>query len=263
MAYNDYWMLQRWAHVMEEAGGRGGFLGEMIAAANEPLNKYFEQGEPPGVRLFRDAQESSGPTLVKYSRRDFIERMYRFGEIRIAPASSYSDGSLLNAQQDLEVQREFVIPTAKLFTKGFRHAEIEGRTYSIVHGDVSIVERMEDYYVYCLCREVDRRLPTDFKADAALVIHDRRKFQRLFFKALRERLGNWDMRNGEVTYFDPYTDYKRHRVLEMCKHFRFNYQKEFRILARPKRPNTIELEPFFIKLGNLEGVATPYFEKLD
>lgn len=162
MMHNDAWMVQRWAHVMEEAGARGGFVGEMIAAANDPLKKYFENGQPSGVKLFEGLNGKHGQALVKYSRREFIERMHRLGEIRIAPASTYSDGSLLSAQQDFEVQRKFIIPTAEMHIKGFRHAKIEGVTYDISSGDVEIVEEMKDYFVYCLCREVDRRLPTDF-----------------------------------------------------------------------------------------------------
>lgn len=259
MMHNDAWIMQRWAHVMEEASARGGFLDEMIASSMEPLKKYFENGQPRGVKLFEGLNGKHGQALVKYSRREFIERMHRLGEIRIAPASTFSDGSLLSAQRDFEVLREFIIPTAEMYIKGFRHAEIEGVTYDISSSDVEIVEEMKDYFVYCLCREVDRRLPTDFKADAALVIHDRRAFQLRFFDALRERLRGWDMQNGEVTYFDPYTDYRRNKVLEITKHFRFHYQKEFRLLARPKRKLTHDLEPFFITLGSLEGFSTPFY----
>lgn len=256
---NNNWLMQRWAHVMEEAGTRGGFNGELLSSANEPLRKYFENGRAPGVELFRDFKNAPKAPLVKYSRREFVESMYRFGEIRVAPASEYASGSLLDAQRDLEVQREFIIPTAKLIAKGYTQADIEGQQYNIAEGDVSIVEETENYYVFCLCREVDRRLPSDFNADAALVIHDATAFQRLFFDALRERLGNWEMRNGHVTYYDPYSDYKRHRVLEMTKHFKFHYQKEFRLLARPKRQLQYQLEPFFLRLGSLENLATPYY----
>jgi len=259
MMHNDSWMFQRWSHVIEEAGTRGGFLNEMIAAANEPLNKYYEHGQPFGVKFLEGLTKEHSGAIVKYSRRDFIERMYRFGEIRLAPASTYSDGNLLTAQQDLELRREFIIPTAEMFVNGFRHAKIEGVVHDISSGDVKISEEMEDYYVYCLCREVDRRLPTDFKADAALVIRDRRAFQRRFFDALRDKFRGWDFRNGEVTYFDPYTDYRRNKVLEMTKHFRFHYQKEFRLLVRPRRKMMHELEPFIISIGSLEDISTPVY----
>lgn len=256
---NDAWMFQRWSHLLDEHGTRGGFTGEMIAAAKAPLEQYFENGEPAGVRLFRDLTRNGKSGLVKFSRREFIESMHKHGRIRIAPASAYADGNLLHAQHDLEVQREFMIPTAKMALKGYRHANIEGNIYDISQGDVRIVEAVPNYYVYCMCREIDRRLPTDFAVDAALEIHDTRQFQRRFFDALREKLKGWDFRNGEVVYYDPYTDYKRNRVLEMTKHLKFYYQKEFRILARPKRAVVYDLEPFFIEIGSLEDISTPYF----
>jgi hypothetical protein len=259
MMHNDAWILQRWAHLVEELSTRGGFTGEMLNAANEPLHKYFARGIPPGVVLFRGGTPLKSKALVKYSKRDFIEKMHRTGEIRLAPASYYASGSLLNAQQDLEVQRQFTIPTGIFFNKGYSHMNVEGKTYNIAQGDITINERIEDYFLYCMCREIDRRLPTDFEADAALVIHDPSKFQRLFFDALREKLRGWDMRNGEVKYYDPYTDYKRHNILEMTKHFKYYYQKEFRLVARPKAANAINLEPFFLRLGSLEDISTPYF----
>ena len=257
--YNDNWMLQKWAHVMEEVGVRGGFSGDVISASTEPLEKYFEQGKPDGLQLLADAIPADKMTLVKYSKREYIERMYRDGEIRIAPASIYADGSLLSAQQDLEVQRQFMIPTAESFTKGYLHMNVEGKVYNISDGDIQISEDLQNYYLYSMCREIDYRLPIDFNADAALVINDAKKFQRLFFDAVRDKLKGWDMRNGVVSYYDPYTDYKRHRVLEMTKHFRFNYQKEFRLLARPKKEQKLTLEPFFIRIGSLKDISTPYF----
>lgn len=256
---SDAWMFQRWGNILDELSAQGGVPVDMIAAANEPLTKYFDDEVTKGVLLFRDAPELDRLELVKFSRRDFIERMHLHGETRIAPASAYADGSLLNAQQDLEIQCDFMIPTARLASKGYRHADIEGKTYDISDGDTQIIEEVPNYFVYCMCREIDRRLPTDFNSDAALVIHDAKQFQRRFFDAIREKLGNWDLKNGNVIYYDPYTDYKRNRVLEMTKHLRFYYQKEFRLLARPKKPFDHDLEPFFIKIGSLEDIATPYY----
>lgn len=256
---NDAWMFQRWSHLLDEHGMRGGFTGEMIGAAKAPLAKYFENDEPHGVKLFKNLANNGRPGLVKFSQREFIESMHKHGRIRIAPASAYADGSLLHAQHDLEIQREFIIPTAEMILKGYQHANIEGHVYDISQGDVRIVDTVSNYYVYCMCREIDRRLPTDFAADAALEIHDTKQFQRRFFDALRDKLKGWEFKSGKVVYYDPYTDYKRNRVLEMTKHFKFYYQKEFRLLARPKRVIAHDLEPFFIEIGSLEDISTPYF----
>lgn len=258
---NNGWILQRWGHLVEEYGARGGGFSADPNVVGTLLHRYFENGEPSGVRLFQNVGGAERNGLVKYSRRQFIENMYRKGIIRIAPASGYTNGNLLHAQQDLEVQRDFTIPTAELAIKGYQHATIEGKSYDISQGDVRIVETVPDYYVYCLCRQIDWRLPTDFESDAALVIHDAKQFQRRFFDAMREKLGGWDMKNGEVIYYDPYLDYKRHKVLEMTKHLRFYYQKEFRLLARPGKKRRIahDLEPFFIEIGSLEDISTPHF----
>lgn len=258
---NNAWMMEKWAHVMEEVGSRGGFLSDLMAAMVKPMSKYFESSPYDGVNLLEGAAARERQTLVRYSRGDYIERMYRLGEIRISPASTYADASLLLAQQDLELKREFIIPTWKLFVQGYNKANINGNIYDISSGDVIIREYTQDYYIYCMCDSIDRRLPVDFSADSALVIHDAKKFQRKFFDALRDKLKGWKMINDKITYYDPYLDFKKYKTLEMIKNLKYYYQKEFRLLAKYTGILRYDLDPFFIYIGSLEDISTPYYSK--
>ena len=255
---NDAWLMQKFTHLIEEYGGRGGVPVDLISAANEPLDKYFADGEPVGVRLFRNLEQPKGSNLVRFSRRKYLEDMFHNGRIMVSPASSYSNGSLLNAQKDLETTRSYTIPTHNFLLNGQTHVNIEGKVYDARAGDVEIVENVPDYYAYCMCSEIDRRLPSDFKADAALVISDPKRFQRLFFDSLRSKLKGWEMRRGKVKYYDPFLDYKKYSDLEMTKHFRYHYQKEFRLVARPKRNVGQTLEPFFINVGPMTEYSVLY-----
>lgn len=252
---NDSNLMRKFTSLMEEQSFRVAITGELIQAANEPLNKYFDGDGPIGVNLFKSVDEPSRPYLVKFSKKKYVEQMLKTGTFRVSPASLYSNGSLLHAQQDLETEREFVIPTYDKILKGYDHVNVEGMKFNVTQNDPQIRVSVPDYYLLSLCRDLDRRMPTDFDADAALIIKDYKKFQRLFFDQLRDTLKGWDFKNGEVDYYDPYLDFKRYKVPEMTKHFRFHYQKEFRIVARPKQPVTTDLEPIFVEIGPMDEYA--------
>lgn len=249
-------LMRKFTAIMEEISLRKGISDQLIQAVNKPLGKYFQNGRPIGVELFKGIFEPEKPYFVKFSeKKKFVEQMLEQGRFRVSPASLYSDSNLLHAQQDLETERSFVIPCYDHVLLGHHNVTIEGTNYDIAEDDAAIKKSVPDYYLFSLCKEIDRRMPTDFKAEAALIVKDRRKFQRLFFDALRDALKGWNFRNGDVDYYDPYLDFTKHKTLEMTKHFRFHYQKEFRLMARPKRSVTTALKPFFIEIGPMHEYA--------
>ena len=88
-----------------------------------------------------------------------------------------------------------------------------------------------------------------------LLLKTRKRFQRLFFDALRSSLPTSVFYNGDVDYYDPYLDFKKYKTPEMIKHIRFHYQKEFRLVAKPKVHGKRNLEPLFINIGSMEDYA--------
>ena len=153
MMLKDNMLLRKFTHLLEETGSRGGIRVDLTAEANKALSKYFVHGTPLGVDMFEGVSAPEKPYLVKYSRREYAERMLKMGEIRISPASAYKNGSLLFAMQDLETVRDYTIPTYSNLMKGHSGASVDGETYDISNGDIHLSTEVPDYYLYSLCRE--------------------------------------------------------------------------------------------------------------
>ena len=252
-ATNDYWLMQKFTHLMAEISSRGGLRSDLTEQGNEEYRKYFIDGPPVGISLFKSFNTLKGG-LVKFSKTPFVEDMLKYGRFRISPASHFLDPSLLVSQQDAELIREFRLSTIKPWQNGFDTVELDGKYYP-ANEDISISIACDDYYLLCFCREIDRRLPTDFEADAALIVTDRKRFTRLFFDKIREKFNSSEQWHGDVKYYDPYLDYKRHKIVERMKNYRYYYQKEYRYVVRPKNYPDAPLEPFFIEIGPMHDFA--------
>ena len=66
-----------------------------------------------------------------------------------------------------------------------------------------------DYFMYSLCNEVYYRLPTDFEADAALVIHDQNLFAQRLISTFLASNPEWEPYAGDIAYYDPFMDHTR------------------------------------------------------
>lgn len=87
---DDSW-TQKFTHMLEEYGSRGGTPVDVVAAARAPVVRYFENGDPIALKMFDGYQPPPPPFLIKYGRKEFLEPMLREGRIRICPASFYND----------------------------------------------------------------------------------------------------------------------------------------------------------------------------
>lgn len=254
---DDGRFAQMFTEVIEETNWRGVLTPDLVARSNAPIGAYFESGEPLGVRLFGDRQTLGGCGLVKYSQREFVTQMYRHGRFRISPASFYARGSLLKAAKDFETTRQFYLRALNEALRGEEIVEVKGLKLRIANGVLPLQMEVVDYYLLSTCRDIDRRLPTDFEADAALVITDRGRFVDRLKAAMQRKFPTWDFLTREVYYYDPYTDIPRDRDQEFWKHFSFAYQKEHRCVLRRKyaHHDGSTLDPFFVELGSLDDIA--------
>lgn len=112
-----------------------------------------------------------------------------------------------------------------------------------------------DYFLFSLCDQIYYRLPTDFNADAALIIRDPALFTQRFISHFLARQPNWVPLHGPVTYYDPYRDHAKIKVAEMSKHFGYAYQREVRIAFRSKQAVSAGLQPEFLKIGSMTDYA--------
>lgn len=245
--------LRKFTHLLEEYTLRGGLPN--LKEIPKKFVDYFADGSPIATRIFGNYVEPPRPFLVKYGNRQFLEPMLREGLIRVCPASYYSDENHNVAIQDDELSREFCIPTWRERLDGKTYTEIMGNRIVYNDDDVVIPVIFEDYYLYSLCDHIYYRMPSDFAADAALVIRDPIRFNQRVISTFLAAYPDWEPLQGPVTYYDPYLDYTKFRVPEMAKPFGYSYQREVRIVFKERRRSAAKLEPVFLKIGPMYEYA--------
>ena len=257
MMMNDGRFSVLFAEVLEEMQSRGILASDVIANATAQIHSYFEDGAPLGVRMFGDRVQLKDKWLVKYSRTQYIEQMYRYGRIRIAPASEYAKGCHIKAVKDFETIRNFRLRALRYVLDGRTEVSFCGSRVPIHNGVIPLKITMGDFYLFSTCRELDRRMPTDFESDAALIIKDRVAFVGLLKRALLSRHPDWEFMEGNVYYYDPYKDLPCDANCEFWKHFSYAYQKEHRCVFKPRdrRGKAPTLTPFFVDIGSMEQIS--------
>jgi hypothetical protein len=246
----EFWMIS-WTHLLEESGTRGG----LPSGPRKNIINLDWPGLSSAVPLIASSRARHADVLVKYGQRDHMEAALQTGRIRIAPASSYSDPSLNQAIRDNELELP-VYRRSKLY-----NMLVNEHGYSLTpsgpkHGyRVEVLKAPSNYYVYCLGMERSLRMFGDFEAQAALVIHEPKKFIRRLAEGVSRHLGpTWTWFSSPISYVDPLRPPGSSLSLLHAKHFKFAYQKEFRVIWLPGMPATL-LDPFFVEIGSLTDCA--------
>jgi hypothetical protein len=248
--------IQVFTHLLEEYGSRcGGPPVEVVTKARIPLAKYFETGTPIGIRLFDGYDPPVGPIIVKYGKREFLEPMFESGKLRLANAAMYNDSKLLHAVRDDETSRTFFIPTYRERLSGEDHCQFQGHRIEYNDDDIVLPLVFGDYYLFSLCEHIHYRMPTDFEADAAIVIRDPVRFKQRLISTFLAHYAGWEPLEGKVIYYDPYRDYSKFKIPEMAKHFGYAYQKEVRVVFRPRSKISTPLEPLNLSIGSMRDYA--------
>ncbi len=249
--------MQVFTHLLEEYGVRANDMApdDIIQSARQPLLKYFEYGTPIGVTLFEGYTPPNRPYLVKYGKREFLEPMFQKGKLRLANAVHYNNAGFLSSIRDDETKRTFFIPTYKERLAGETHMFFQDKKIDFIDDDIVLPLTFDDYYFFSLCEQIHYRMPTDFEADSAIVIHSPEIFKQRLISTFLAQFGDWIPIEGKVTYYDPYRDYTKFSIPEMAKHFSYAYQKEFRIAFRPQKRILTTLEPIFLSVGSMVDYA--------
>lgn len=257
MLENDARLAQYFTEVIEETNWRGILNKGSMQPAFVQLNEYFKDGIPLGVEMFKELPLKQEQYLYKFSKAGFVREMLERGKFRISPASYYSKGSHIKAVKDLETERNYRLKAINEVMQGILSIEVEGNTLEIVNGVVPLCVVMEDYFLFSTCNELSRRMPTDFEADAVLIIKDKREFLGRLENELLISYPGWEVLERDVYYYDTYNDHPRDQNQEFYKHISYAYQREHRCILRPKRTGTHkdELKPFFVELGSIEDIA--------
>lgn len=258
MVQDDQRLAQLFTELIEETNWRGVLNQDSMSIAREQIQSYFENGTPIGVQLFEGIEESENHNwLLKFSKKKYVQEMYTHGRFRISPASEYAKGSHIRAVKDLETVRSYRLKAISEILKDNDNFEFQGEKFHIENGVVPVEFVMSDYFLFCTCKEISRRMPTDFESNAVLIIKDKKEFIARLETELLISYPDWEFLEGDVYYYDPYHDLPTDRNQEFYKHLSYTYQKEHRCIIRPKKPEDyIEtLEPFFIELGSLSDIS--------
>ena len=253
--------MKFFAEIIEETNWRGVLTRDVASHATNPIARYFNDGMPLGCRMFGNREHVPKKWIVKYSKIQYVKEMLDFGRFRISPASEYSKGSYIKAIKDLETARPYKLKALSDLLRGGDTVEAHGMKMKIQNGFIPMEFMLDDYFLFSSCKEIDRRMPTDFEADAALVVKNKTEFIKRLESAMLQSFPTWQFSEGEVYYYDPYNDIPRDQNQEFWKHFSYSYQKEHRCVLRPRIQKFEELAPFFVEIGPLNDIAEAVYAK--
>ena len=252
---DDARFMRFFTEIIEETNWRGALTKDVSRNATNPIGAYFKEGAPLGCRMFGDRDHIPGKWIVKYSKANYVKDMLNFGRFRISPASEYSKGSYIKAIKDLETARPYKLKALSDLLNGGETVKAQGMEMNIQNGFIPMEVMIDDYFLFSSCKEIDRRMPTDFEANAALIIKNRPEFSKRLKSSMLKQFPNWQFLEGEVYYYDPYNDIPTSQNQEFWKHFSYSYQKEHRYVLRSWKQNFGELSPFFVEIGPLDDIA--------
>ena len=101
---------------------------------------------------------------------------------------------------------------------------------------VYTVRSKTNYYVYCLSLSFTPRLFLDFDADACLIIRKPNDFQKMLLSIFESKMQGWTGTGERVVYIDPLNCPLAHIDVFSSKHFRYAYQREYRLIWLPSDP---------------------------
>lgn len=257
-AEGQKWMIL-WTHVLEEfvlrfgphpAGFTDGFIRETeIPNPRSPLASWAAEA----VKSFDIPSEG---VLVKYGKKRHLLPMYESGVIRVAPAAVYDDPSLHPSIRDNELELAIHPNPAEMRMEVFDQETGESKG-ALPPTTGKITTTLDtNYYVYCLSSTLVPRLFLDFdQADCCVIVRKPDEFMARIYQELERSLPGYTIASRTVGYIDPLNSTLNDIVLMFSKHFRYSYQKEYRVIAAPPS-SVMELEPIFLELGSLGDLAT-------
>lgn len=200
--------------LMDEARRRGLRFG---------IPQGFERYSLPGATPYRFLPKGQ---IIRYGRRDHIERMIKAGIVSLSRSSAAKSWSSM-AQQDDEERRPFHYPDT---------VTIRGHAYRIQHGTGAFVIE-PPYYFVSTSLEASVKMFEQFPVDACVVIRNRSMFANAIWRAAEARFhgGGCHLLEGEVTYYSPRHGVPRNKNRRMLKLARYSWQREHRVVVAPFR----------------------------
>lgn len=246
-----YW-ISRWTHILEEFRTRGDGIPMGLQQGAMPIPTYPKT--PSAVTALKGRNFNNKGYLFKYGSKKHLKKMYEKGDLRISPVTKYNDSSLNSAiNDDEQMLSTFLNPN----NTQINHISKNGTTNRIKPiGNIEVTHQADtDYYAYCMADVYDYRLFDDFEYDACIIIKDVDKFIGSIKNTVAEFIEGCKFIKNKVKYIDPLNPpYIKSIDIYFCKHFRYAYQKEIRIILLPDK-QVKNLKDLYINIGCMSEYA--------
>ena len=248
----DYW-IELLTHVLEECILREyEYPAPFAYKLNDfQIPKHDWSGLLKAQQAFKLMNLKEGNFLVKFGKYEYLRSIIDTGLVRIMPASCYEDPSLNPAIRDSELEISFLGLPSESKIEAFcgKTGESKGTIEPI--GNIKYTKQSStNYYVYCLASAYLPRLFGDFEADCCLIIKNPSQFVERIKLAFQKKHPDFSPFSKAIHYFDPLNSKTTNLDVFFSKHFRYSYQKEYRIIWIPPKAS-MALDPVFLELGNL------------
>ncbi|MBT9589566.1 MAG: hypothetical protein IV089_01385 [Thiobacillus sp.] len=249
--------MELWTHVLEEMALRhgpypNGFTRDILHS--EPFPDLVGALGRKAASILSTRGLEPAEVFIKFGKAEHMQALFERGSMRIQSASYYAtpshNGAILDDELSLPLSLSLTrddIVKMVLNPQDVPNEPLDQRldiTYSAG----------TDYWLYCVTTAVEPRLFVDFQADACVIIQDRERFQRLVTLQGAQHFSDTGHRHGDAIYVDPLLPRTAIIDVPMSKHFRYEYQKEYRFVWRPIQPRS-NLPHVDVEVGSLKDIA--------
>lgn len=252
------WM-ELFTHLLEEMQIRhgpypAGFTREAVQTESEPFPDFVGELGKKAAKAFGAKGLTPGEALIKYGKSKYMSELFERGAMRVQPASFYSRPEHNGAVRD----DELTLPLSLVLTRDDivklvtnpHDVPAEAKEQRL---DLSLKFRT-DYWLYCLSESIEPRMFVDFAADSCVIIRDKPAFISRVMERVRAKIAAVEAASGRATYIDPLLPATGNINIPFAKHFRYTYQREFRLAWVP-RDHVARLAHFDVEIGPLADIA--------
>lgn len=250
------WMTL-WTHVLEEMALRHGpfpkgFTREILHS--EPFPDFIGALGRRTASILASRNLQPNTFLIKFGKAKHMRELFEEGKLRVSPATYYAVSTHNGAIRDDELSLPLSISlTREDVMKVVLNPQDVPKDLTSRRLDINY-RCGTDYWIYCLTTVVESRLFVDFNADACVVIRNLDDFSRRLHAAGAAAFPSAGFSHGQVKYIDPLLPETATIDVCMSKHFRYEYQGEYRFLWRPMHPQAA-LPYADLRLGRLSDIA--------
>lgn len=220
----------------------------------EPFPDLVGELGQKAASILKDKGLKSNDVFIKFGKIEHMQPLFERGALRVQSASYYATPNHNGAIRDdeltlplsLALSREDIIKIV-LNPQDVPDKPIEQRLDATYNAGT-------DYWLYCVTSAVEPRLFVDFQADACVIIKDKSRFQKLLTLQSAANFPDTGHIHGQAIYVDPLRPSTAKIDVPMSKHFRYEYQREYRFVWRPLKPMA-NLAHIDLEIGSLKDIA--------